>query len=253
MKPIDCEPIYDNAGWYDTQHINYRIDIPFYLDSLEKYGSPVLELCCGTGRLTIPLAESGAAVVGLDYSKAMLARAREKAADKGLDVEFIQGDCRAFNLNRLFRLIAIPFNSLGHIHSPEDINSLFQAVRNHLAPEGRFIIEMFNPRPDILSRDPSQRYPVKEIIDPESGAKVIISENNVYDKATQINHIKWYYYLENTGEELTMELNLRMFYPLELELLLKYNGFLLEAKYGDFDRSPFGSESSHQILVSRKS
>ncbi len=253
MKPVDCGPIYDNADWYDTEHKDYNDDIPFYLECLKEIGNPVLELCCGTGRLTIPMAETGAEVVGLDYSEAMLSQARKKAREKKLKLEFVRGDCRNFQLGRRFKLLIIPYNSIGHIHTPEDIDSLFRAVRDHLEVNGRFIIEMFNPRPDILCRDSSKRYPVQEFVDSQSGEKVIITENNIYDKASQINHIKWFYQVGNKADALIQDLNLRMFYPLEFELLLKHHGFHLEAKYGDFDRSPFKSESVHQILISRKS
>lgn len=68
-----------------------------------------------------------------------------------------------------------------------------------------------------------------------------------YYKAAQVNHIKWRYRI---GEkEFTHQLNMRIFFPLELEALLIHNGFIIETKYGDFDASPFASASLKQIPV----
>jgi hypothetical protein len=124
-------------------------------------------------------------------------------------------------------------------------------VKRHLTDQGRFIIDIFTPRLDILIRDPSQRYPVSKYPDPDGRGNVIVTENNVYEKDTQINRIKWYYKIGDQTEETIEELNMRIFFPQELDMLLYYNGFTIDAKYGNYDETPFDSSSPKQIVVCR--
>ncbi len=251
MLPVDCTDLYSDGRHYDLQTGDFVADIPFYLRHIEKYGQPVLELACGTGRITIPLAERGIRITGLDASKPMLAHARRKATDKGIEVEWIHADCRRFSLTRKFGLIFIPYNSIAHLHDLESLEACLACVREHLAESGRFLIDIFNPRMDILMRAPNRRYPVAEYLDPDGAGKVVITENNIYDAASQINRIKWYYQVGSGEVERVVENNMRILFPQELDALLGYNGFDIEAKYGDYDETPFESHSPKQLIVCR--
>ena len=182
----------------------------------------------------------------------MLAQAKKKSAEKGLSIEWIKSDCRDFNLNRKFNLIFIPFNTIAHLHDHKSIESCFSCVKNHLSDKGRFIIDIFNPRLETLIRDPSKRYPVAEYPDPDGRGKVVITENNIYDNDTQINRVKWYYRIGERTEETIEELNMRIFFPQELNLLLHYNGFTIESKFGNYNETPFDSSSPKQLVVCRK-
>jgi len=250
MKPLDCEALYSDGRHYDLANRGFVADIPFYLELIRKYGEPVLELACGTGRIAIPLAEQGIDVTGLDISSSMLAHARRKSAAKGLEVEWIEADCRDFKLDRQFGLIFFPFNSIAHLHDLESVEACFSCVKLHLGVGGRFIIDIFRPDLRILKRNPAKRYPVTEYPDPDGKGKVVITENNVCDRATQVNRIKWYYRVGSQAEESVKSLNMRIFYPQELDALLGYNGFTIEAKFGNYDRTEFVSDSPRQLVVS---
>ena len=250
--------LYADGRHYDLQHAGITDDIPFYLRQARELGGSVLEIACGTGRITIPLAEAGIDITGLGLAEGMLEHAKEKAARKGIDIDWVLGDCRSFDLGRRFNLIFFPFNSIAHLHDPDSIEACLACVRAHLSDEGRFIVDIFNPRLDILFRDASERYPVAEYPDPDGAGTVTVTENNVYDAASQVNHIKWYYRVGKGGEELVADLDMRIFFPQELDALLRSGGFTVEAKYGDFDESPFTSTSPKQItrvrsLVARSS
>lgn len=125
----------------------------------------------------------------------------------------------------------------------------FACVKEHLTNEGRFVIDVFNPRLDILIRDPTKRYPVAEYPDPDGRGMVTITENNVYDAASQVNRIKWYYDINEGNGEFVVENNMRMLFPQELDALLHYNGFVIEAKYGNYGEMPFESTSPKQLIV----
>ncbi len=251
MKPLDCHDLYSNADLYDAQHLEFVADIPFYVGQGRKQGGAILELACGTGRITIPLADEGFDITGLDVSRSMLDRARQKASDADLDITWIEADCRDFELERKFSLIFIPFNSFLHIHELDDLESFFAAVTRHLEPDGRFIIDVYNPSLSFLNRDPEKRYPVTYQPDSSGEDPVSITEDNHYDRKSQVNHIKLYYRVDGVEEEVIQELNHRVFFPQELRTLLKYNGFEIEVCYGDFDLSPFESDSPKQLLVCR--
>ncbi|MDD3627923.1 MAG: class I SAM-dependent methyltransferase [bacterium] len=251
MKQIDCEALYRDGKHYDNQHMNFKDDIPFYLKKAEFYRSPILEIACGTGRITIPIAEKGFEITGLDISEGMLTSAREKIKEMDLKIDFFKIDCRYFNLKKKFKLIFIPFNSFCHIHELSDIEKCFENIRNHLSNDGGFILDIFNPNPEYFLKNPEKKRTRFEYPDPYSDKTVTIYETNEYDKAKQINRIKWYYHIGNEfiREE---ELNMRIFYPQEIDALLKYNGFEIINKYGDFNEAPFDSDSPKQLIECKR-
>ncbi|MFQ5631578.1 MAG: class I SAM-dependent methyltransferase, partial [bacterium] len=219
------EPYYRDGRHYDNQHAYLTEDIAFYVQQAQQFGQPILELACGTGRITLPIAQQGLEIVGIDKSESMLARAKEKS-DGHDPVTWHYGDIRNFDLGQKFKMIFLPFNSIAHLYDFESIRACFEAVRKHLDTEGRFIVDFFNPELTFLTRENDQPRFVSEYPDPDSENTVVLTETNRYDKATQVNHILWHYRI---GEKtFTDELNMRIFYPQELEALLLYNGFIIE-------------------------
>lgn len=244
--------IYDDPRHYDALMGDYAggAELQFYLHQIAAAGGPVLELGCGTGRLTIPIAEDGVDITGLDLSGAMLALAEEKARRANVSIPWIQADFRDFQLMRRFALAFIPINSFAHLSAREDQEAFLACARRHLTPEGRLVIAYFNPSLEILTRDPRRRYTVGEYYHPDGSGRVIVTESNRYDRASQINHIEWHYQQEGRPEQVRA-LPMRIFYPQELKSMLYYNGFEVESIYGDYDGSPFQSDASHQLLVCR--
>ncbi|MFC1849012.1 class I SAM-dependent methyltransferase [candidate division CSSED10-310 bacterium] len=244
--------------YFDGRHYDSRIeltdDIPFWLEQARAYGDPVLELACGTGRISIPLAREGFQVTGLDLSDNMLAEARRKSELENLPLEWIQGDGRDFDLGKQFNLIFIPFNSLSEFHSRQDLESCFACVWQHLLPQGRFIVDVFNPRLDILLREPDKRYPHTCYPDPQGRGSIEVTESNKYDDATQINEITLHNtFLDHPDRlEFKDKLVMRIFYPQEIDALLTYNGFRIEHKLGDYDGHLFRTKSPKQLIVCEK-
>ena len=226
-------------------------DLPFYLAAAKKARGPVLELACGTGRLTIPLAKAGIAITGLDVAGPMLARAREKAAKENVKVKFLRADARQLRLKGRFKLIFIAFNSMQHLHDRVSLEKLFAGVKKHLAPGGRFMFDVFNPDPRYLVRDTEELLPIGSYKDPRTGKDILVNERYSYDRAAQASRITWHYKAGRRAAG-TRKLNMRCFYPAELDALLHYNGLKILKKYGDFDRRPFTGESRKQILVCGK-
>ena len=129
-------------------------DLPFWLAQAGQHGGPILELACGTGRVAIPLAEAAFEVTGIDLSPVMLATAAEKAAQRGVAVNWVQADIRDFRLAQTFSQVIFPANTFCHLYTASDLESCLAAVRRHLQPGGRFVVDVFVPDLYILTRDP---------------------------------------------------------------------------------------------------
>lgn len=235
---------------YDAQYRGLVEDISLFLALTKEYGGPVLELACGTGRISIPLALEGFQVTGLDTSETMLDEGEKKAQERGVEISYLLADCRNFSLQERFKTILFPFNSIALLHHYQDLEACLGCVREHLLTGGVFIISLFNPSLTILSRDPEVYYPHATYDDPLGGGEVVVRERTYYDRKRQILYTKLHYRLGQ--KEWEEDLSLRIYYPEELLALLHYNGFLLLKRYGDFHRSPFKSTSSQQILICTK-
>lgn len=238
-------PLVHNGELYDFVN-NIDVDFAFYKKWAHKVQGSVLELCAGTGRLTIPLKESGINIIGIDKTVSMINQARKKAKAKDLSLEFIKDDMRTFELNKRFSLIFIPFNSLQNIYSISDVENTFKRIKHHLYRKGLFIFDVFNPSIHFMVNGETN-YVEQYRFTKEDGIEVVISEKCKYDPASQINRVKWKY--EIGGNEFIEQLDMRCFYPLEMDTILKYNGFKIIEKFGDYNETPFKSESPKQIYV----
>jgi SAM-dependent methyltransferase len=243
--------LYDDARHYDALFPGPN-DLPFYQRRIAAYGGPVLELACGTGRLTVPLAAAGADITGIDQSPSMLEAARNRAVREQVEVSFQEGDMRDYDLGRKFKLIFISTNSFSHLLEDEEIESCLRCTRHHLAPEGRFVIDIFTPSARMLADDRNEPYKLGEYDDPDGKGGIVVTEKTRhYDLATQVNHSIWSYTNSETRENWELPFSLRMFYPKEINALLRYNGFVVENKFGSYDESPYGNGSPKQLIVSR--
>lgn len=243
--------LYENDWLYDLVHEkpSDSEQIAFYEKQIGRFGQPVLELACGTGNYLVTLQQKNVEISGLDASREMLGAAEDRASKQQLESKLINADMRHFELDQEFSLIFIAGNSLQHLDTIKDVESCFASVRKHMAPDGRFIVEVFNPSLQLLTRDPQIRYFVGEY--KTSRGWIVINENVFYDPASQINHIHWHYKNQFENEEHTVTFSMRQFFPQELDYLFLKNGFKIEEKYGDFDERGFESKSAKQIIVAR--
>jgi SAM-dependent methyltransferase len=242
--------LYSDGRHYDALLGDQTADVEFYLSLGREAKGKVLEIACGTGRITIPLAKAGADIRGLDLSPSMLARAKEKADAESIDVEWIQADARTFDLGSTFSLIYYPYNSMEHLHDSHSLRAMFSRVRAHLEPDGIFALDVHQPSLPLLSRHPGEIYPVEELGQDPDGT-MVTGEEVSYNDATQVYTIRWHYSSPNGEDPRIDELRLRMFFPQELDALLESNGFEILHKYGDFSRTPYSEESLKQVLVCR--
>ena len=248
VSTLDSD-LYDHPALYDAL-LPVRGHLPYYMELARQASGDVLELACGTGQLTVPIASAGLPIIGLDLSAPMLNAARERAAARKVLVEHLQGDMRNFDLGRRFALIFIARNSLLHLHSSEDILAAFAMVRRHLAPGGTFAFDIFNPNVQLLARSPKQRFPVMQV-ETESCGTLSVEATTDYDAVTQVGRGRWYISAPGRPDAWVVPLELRNIFPQELPLLVTAGGFHLQSRVGDVDQTPFDSSSRSQVCQCR--
>ena len=253
---------FDDPEVYDATAGDQPGDIEFYKRlALESHaaGQPVLELACGTGRVSIPIAREGVQLVGLDRWTEMLARAREKSGELET-ARWVEGDMRRFELPERFGLIYIPFRSFLHLMTIDDQLACLGCIRAHLLPDGRLALNIFNPDLVMMGQSLSVRRGVIErrgdrYRHPRTGRAVEIWETRAYHPASQ--EIEITFIDEELDEEATVvrrihrTLQLRYTYRFEMEHLLARAGFQIEALHGDFFGSAFDDSSSEMVWVAR--
>ena len=212
--------------------------------------SEILELCCGSGRLTIPLAKQGIKITGVDNSKSMLDYAKFKAKNENLDISFIEADIRFFDTPNKYDLIFIPFNSVHHLYDNTDIFSTFKVVTKHLKDDGIFIFDCYNPNIQYITEAEKGKNTIAEYqtID---GRKIRIEQTMKYESSSQVNRIQWHYFINDTFHSI-QSLDMRLYFPKELETYLQLSGFDIIHKYGCFDEKTFENDSEKQIIVCKK-
>ena len=257
--------LYDDARIYDIENGQHTEDIPYWealIDELQP--ASVLELGCGTGRLFAPIARRGLAhradftLVGLDLSAPLLAEARQRiGADPELRdaVRLVQADMSDFALEERFDLVIIAFNGFGFVIGPEKQRGCLQAVRRHLAPDGRLAIDVIVPRVSYLAlseRTSPMRLGV-EVRDPAPGlTRLLRYDTERYDPLRQVDDSIYHYelhYADGRVERLVRDLAWQMTFPNELELLMEYAGLRVTERYGDYDRSPFDRRSNLYLWI----
>src|SRR5882757_8069006 len=221
--------LYDSfiADYYDESAVmRGRVqDVSFYREAAREFGDPVLELGCGTGRITIALSEAGKRITGLDLSGRMLEHAVKKRAALRVEarerLHLAQGDMARFDLGEKFRLVIIPFRPLQHLLEVRQQVDCLDCVRKHLAPGGRLILDVFQTDAERMH-------------DPVHMREMLVTEYKTADGRQVRLVFAW---------------TLRYFFRYEIEHLLARCGFEVAAEYGNFDRTPIRDESPEMIFV----
>jgi len=228
--------LYDSVPLYAA-----RTDVGFYVDEAKAAGGRVLEVGCGTGRILLPIARAGCAITGIDGSKQMLERCRVNLAAEPAAVQsritLAQHDMRDFNLAEQFTLIIAPFRVVQHLTTIDDQLQFLATVARHLAPQGRLVFDVFNPRFDILvGADGVER---------EDTPEQRLPDGRTFHRAYRIARVRWIdqvseaelvYYVD--GKRYVQAFEMRWYLAAELRHLLARAGFRVREMYGDFARGP---------------
>ena len=230
--------LYDSiAGIYDPWSLSVTEDIEFYVDLARETGGPVVELAVGTGRIALPIAQAGIAMIGVDQSDGMLAVAAERARELGVDqrVDFRVGDFREPPVTERVPLVICPFRSLLHMPNEAEKLRALRGACSLLAPGGRFAFDVFAPG--------------REDID-ETHARWIEREPGIFERADWDETARTLTLTVHSGDS-TATMALHWLDMPEWLALLNQAGLEVEATYGWFDRRPYTDEED-MIFVCRR-
>ncbi|MEX1158521.1 MAG: methyltransferase domain-containing protein [Thermomicrobiales bacterium] len=244
---------YDDPILYDIE--NSIVDeLPILLPLAQESGGPILDLACGTGRTTLPLAEAGFVITGVDISEPMLTRAREKARERGLAVDFHLQDCSRLDLPLTARMATMTGHAFQEFFTNAAQDALLRSVSRHLAPGGVFVFDSRFPSRENLLK-PEGEQPWQAETTDQHGRALAVSVIWSYDALAQIQH---YDFIERftdatgaTAERRSLG-HLRYTWPREMERLLDMHGFDLETIYGEWDGSPLSADSYDMVVIARK-
>jgi ubiquinone/menaquinone biosynthesis C-methylase UbiE len=217
---------------YDEWSAPMTADVPFYVKLAREAEGPLVELAVGNGRVAIPVAQAtGRPVIGIDSSPGMLAQARVRATEAGVELDLRQGDMRDVALERPAGLIYCPFRALLHLPTWADRRRTFERVAASLQPGGRFAWNAFAFDHQIAARldGQHQEKPVPHTI------RYSVGDNRIditLDDGAK-SSIWWATKNEWLG-------------------LLDVAGLELEALYGGFAGEPFEDDSREYVFIARR-
>lgn len=251
------ENLFRNTAWlYDMDNReNMHVDIPFYIDYAKKQNGDVLELGCGTGRVSLALAREGFHVAGLDLSNEMLEVFRQKlAAEPDLKdkITLVHGNMADFSLDKKFALIIAPFRAFQALTDVKDINSSLKCIKEHLAGEGLFIVNVFNPK---QAMDQSWCYPETvqwERLDEATGNLVVKKHwGDKIDTANQIIYPHFAYEVDKNGStsRYIEDIKLKYYYREQLQAALEKADLRVKEQFGWYDKTTIEETWREIILV----
>lgn len=199
-----------------------------------------LEFAIGTGRVGIPLHERGVPVVGIELSEPMVAQLRGKDPDESIPVAI--GDMASTQVPGEFALVYLVFNTLGNLRTQEEQVSCFRNAARHLAPGGRFVIELWVP--------PIRRMPPGQDAVPFDVSEAHLGMDT-YDVVTQ-RGTSHHYTLLPDGSIRYGQNNFRYIWPAECDLMAQLAGLEFESRWSDWAGAPFTGDSTSHVSVWRK-
>lgn len=253
-----------DAQFYDLDNRKIvKVDIPFYLNFTAEIKDPILELACGTGRLTIPMAEAGHEMWGLEYSETMLQQFEIKRnqlpGQVANRIHLIHGDMSNFELGREFSVILLPNRSFQLLLEENLERSCLNAIHRHLSPTGTFIIDIGN---FIANKEVEKNWLNQEEqfdwenSDPKTGIKVrrshIRKEIDVNNQIIYPHKIYRVTKPDGTLQTITKRAPWKYFSVNQIRNLLTSCHFDILQEMGSYEGEPIGESGPEFIFICRK-
>ena len=245
-------PFYD---WENARTVARR-DVPFWRQLASRQDGRILELGCGTGRLSLPLLKDGAALVGIDRSGPMLARARTKAKRAGLlpHARFVRGDIRRlpFRNRPGFGLVMAPYGMLQSLLRERDLAATLASVWDVLQPGATFGLELVADLPSW--KEYRKRVSLSGWRGARGGAHVTLVETVRQDRARRLTTFDQQF-VERRGERQRthrFSLTFRTLSVPQMARRLRKAGFEVTALLGDYRGGPWDPRAEVWMILARK-
>jgi ubiquinone/menaquinone biosynthesis C-methylase UbiE len=244
-------PFYD---WENAQTLGRR-DVAFWRGVAGRAHGPVLELGCGTGRISLPLARAGVSLVGIDRSAPMLERARAQILKSKVPrshrcLRLTRGDIRALPFaDAAFPMVLAPYGILQSLIRPRDLTATLAAVARVLAPGGVFGIDLVPDVPKWREYENGVQLQGKS-----HGATLTLIESVRQDRTRRLTTFEQTY-VERRGRatrEHTFELTFRTLSVPDMTRQLERAGFVVDAVLGDYRGRAWDERADVWIIMARR-
>jgi SAM-dependent methyltransferase len=234
----EAASVYDatSTGMFDPAVLGPTVDV---LASLAGDGA-ALEFAVGTGRVALPLSERGVPVAGIELSPDMAAVLRAKPGAPAVPVTI--GDMTSTRVPGAYSLVYLVFNTIMNVTTQDEQVAVFANAAAHLAPGGRFVVEVGLPAVAGLPAAELGR-----VFDVSPGHVGIDTIDDPVGQVTSSHH-----WTLIDGQWRQSSAPFRYVWPSELDLMGRLAGFRLEHRWAGWDRSPFTAASTSQVAVYRK-
>ena len=231
----DVAERYDDGSWemFSPEVLEPTVEL---LVELAR-GGRALELGIGTGRVALPLAERGVEVSGIDLSRAMVAKLREKPGGDRIPVEI--GDFASTRVDGTFTLAYLVFNTINNLTAQDEQVACFRNAAAHLEPGGSFLIEVGVPQ--------LQRLPPGETAQPFTVTPTRLGFDE-YDVVHQ-GLVSHHYWLAGDGRFESLSMPFRYVWPAELDLMARLAGMRLRDRWAGWTKEPFTAESRSHVSI----
>ena len=206
-------------------------------------GSRILDLCCGQGRHSIPLAVLGYRVTGLDLNPILLEHARALDYDVEAGVRWVQGDMRRLPFESEFDAVINVFTAFGYLESEAEDRQVLREVARTLVPGGSFLL-------DVVNREALVRHFLPAEVEHHEHGLLVLQEQEL-DLRTSRLAVR-ITLLEPDGRRKEYRQSIRVYTLTELSGMLAGAGLTLEQYYGDLEGSPLDLNSRRLVLLARK-
>ena len=251
----DYAPFYD---WENSQTVG-RKDIPFWQKLAMKARGRVLELGCGTGRLSVPIARGGVSLIGVDRSLPMLARAQRKA--RGIQARrsgkrrgrltLVRADIRGLPFEAArFSLVLAPYGVLQSLIRPRDLSAALASVARVIEAGGTFALDLVPDVPDWDEYKDKVTFRGRA----KSGASLTLIESVRQDRRRSLTIFEQRF-LERRGRRVAehrFHLTFRTTSIRRMVALVERAGFVVESLLGDYRGRPWDERADAWILLARK-
>ena len=239
---------------YHTHHQNFREDIPFWQSLARWQGNPILELGCGTGRVLIPLAQTGQTIFGIDNSPDMLAFLNQQfTGELRPNIHIIEGDMTNFQIDTQFRLIILPCNTYSTFDA-KTRSSMLTCIFDHLAPGGVFGVSMPNPNLLLDLEESISELAIETIFShPETGYPVQVSSR--WERKVSVLSFIWHYdHLLPNGqvERITTTTDHQLTTVEQYKTEMLRARFTIKSTYRNFETDPYTPDSNYLIILAQK-
>lgn len=218
-----------------------QVDDIIKMTGVEK-GS-ILDLCCGPGRHSVPLAKKGFQVTGVDIQPMLLTNALEYSTREGVSVEYVEDNMLSFKRSNAFDLVICMFSSFGYFSDPEDDFRVIENVYHSLKPGGKFLI-------DVRGKEIHAMDNAKNFSQEMSNGDIIFHRSKVNKDWTR-SDADWVYVSGKKAYKFQMSVNL--YSGAELRTLLQKAGFSAVKVYGDLKGGPYDHNAKRLVVVAEKS